>query len=207
VRSGNIVVKLFNATRWRQAGAVLQVTFNNYSVKRANGKVITYNGAGKVYNVSGGLRREVQAGTINQVVHRIRMANVQMTHNNKTFSDWGVAKTRTYSANGDLYTITVKGDTNATLSGAGTVGSWGTGRYGEHFYTDFQQPIVANSSCGFDAPISGKKFHNGLRRDLTVTFGVDASGNPVTTAGACPGYYKWEFVGPVRSYSGVVAYN
>jgi len=201
VRSGSIVVRLFNAVRWRDAGAILHVTFNNYGVKRPNGNILTYNGTGKVYNVLGGLRKDIPRGIVTNVQHRIRMNNIAMTYKNKAFT-WSFAKTRTYSANGDLYSITITGDT--TIAGNANLGSWGTGRFGELFYTQFQQPIVANSSCGFAAPISGKKFHNGLRRDLTVTFGVDQSGNPQSTG--CPYGYKYEFVGIARTVTGIVAY-
>jgi len=192
-----------NGAKWRDVGAVMSVTLNNYTVTKKNGSVTTLNGSGKVYNVLGGLRKQLGTGGVSTIQHRIRFSGLTMTHNNKTFTDWGIAKTRTLSGNGDLYSITITGDT--TLGGNQNVATWGTGRYGETFYTRFTTPIQANSSCGWASPTAGVKLHQGLRRSLTVTFGVDASGNPVSTG--CPEYYKWDFQGIARSYTGVVKYN
>lgn len=207
IRSGSIVVKLYNAQRWRDAGAVLGVTFNEYTVKKGMGNsfgnAVTLNGTGKIYNVDGGLRKLIGNG-YDHVTHRIRFAGTRVGYKGHTFTSWNIAKTRTYSATGDLYSISVKGDTNTSLNGAGNVGSWGTGRYGETVFTHFLVPIQANSSCGFAAPTAGKKFHDGLRRDLTVTFGVDASGNPVSSG--CAYGYMYEYVGPRRTVTGIVAY-
>ncbi len=209
IRSGSITLQLFNAQSWADAGAVMSVTYDNYAVRkgvgRSAGNAIVLNGSGKIYNVLGGLRRQVLRGTANQVQHRIRFSNLRMAYKNRLFTDIGIAKTRTWVNEGGFITIQVTGDTaGSTLGGNSNVGHWGTNRQGVRSYTIFQQPVVANNNCGFDAPVSGVKVHKGLNRELTVTFGVDRQGNPVT--GSCPYGYKYQFVGPRRTETGVVEY-
>ena len=209
IRSGSITLQLYNAQSWAEAGAVMQVTYDNYTVRkgvgRSLGNAIVLNGTGKIYNVLGGLRRQVLRGNAGQVQHRIRFSNLRMAYKNRQFTDIGIAKTRTWVNEGGFISIRVTGDTAGTaFAGNSNVGHWGTNRQGTRSYTIFQQAVVANNNCGYDAPVAGVKVHKGLNRELTITLGVDRQGNPVT--GSCPYGYKYQFVGPRRTETGVVEY-
>ena len=207
VRAGSITLSLTNGARWRDAGAVVNVTFTDYKVTRTSRhqgqRTYVLNGSGTITNVVGGLRRELGNGGISTVRHRIRFTGMKTNWKGHDFTNWNTAKTRTYGYSEGIYSLQVTGD--ESVNGIDHVGAWGTGRRGQTVYTQFATPITAVSTYGFDHPTGGQKVHQGLVRSLTVTFGVDSLGN-ATAAGTAPYGYKYDFVGPHRSESSVIAY-
>lgn len=176
-RTGQIVVQLINGNNWGDAGAVLKIEYINFRITHiASGKSITVNGNHIVTNVSGG-RSFVDAS----VTHMIRGAITISFDNTSATRTWQVARRRVVTAAGGNYEVTISGDT--TLTGTNNIVVWGINRAGNPFYTQISQPVVWNSTCPA-GPSAGIKIHKGIAHEITVTFGVDASGNPVT--GTCP---------------------
>ncbi len=175
-------------TPWAVAGCVLNVTFNQYRITRlSNGKSITYNGSKQIINVNGGLVDDGPTFT-SPIVHHIT-GMMQITFDNGATRTWNIDRTRTIERINFVTTITITG--NATENGISNVSIWGINRHGDSFKVSIPTPVVLSSTCNFHA-ISGIRVHYGLMRVLTATYGVDQSGNLVTTG--CPYGYKLNWI-------------
>ncbi len=180
MRVGEVKVQLVTGNNWGEAGAQIRITYTNLRITQvSSGKSITLNGYHLITNVTGG-RAFVSA----TVTHTVR-GEMQLSFDNATSRSWQVARRRVVNwANGN-YDVTISGDT--TVLGLTNIVVWGTNRNGNEFYTQIAQPIVFNSICP-GKPVSGQKVHKKLVREITVTFGVDVTGNPVS--GTCPYGFK-----------------
>lgn len=180
-RSGSITIKLSGAEKWSDAGAVLSITLENYKVTRiSDNKSLTFNGTKSITNVNGGLVRKLSDGGAS-VVHKVR-GNLSITFDDGTQRAWQVARKRTIKLASSVYTVAIEGDT--TILGQSNIDVWGLNRKGNSFYGAISEPIVLSSACEYHA-ISGAKQHKRLTREISVVFGVDASGKKVT-APECP---------------------
>lgn len=184
-RSGVIKIQLISGTKWSDKGAAVKLTFTNYTVKRvSDGKTLKLNGTKTVTNVNGGtMVNLILFGT--ELKHSVH-GSFKLTFDDGTERIWSVARLKTISKKDTIYQITIAGDTTYNLTPG--VAVWGTNRKGDSFYTQISTPIQANSNCGWWRPTAGVKVHKGITRQLTVTFGVDASGNAAATG--CPEKYK-----------------
>ena len=188
-RSGSITLQLpydsvtNTVTPWSSAGCVLTLTFNNFKVTRlSNNKSIVINGVKYISNVNGGLVDDATT-FVTPILHRIT-GTMQVTFDDGTVRSWSIDRSRSINRTNGITTVTISG--NATENGISNVSIWGVNRKGNNFTVSIPTPIVASSSCNFE-PSSGVRVHNGVVRDLTVTFGVDQSGNAVTS-GCAYGY-------------------
>ena len=114
---------------------------------------------------------------------------MQITFDNNTTRTWNIDRTRSISRTNNITSVTITG--NATQNGISNVATWGINRRGDSFTISIPTPVVLNSSCNFHA-ISGVRVHYGIARVLTVTYGVDASGNIVTSG--CPYGYRLNWI-------------
>jgi hypothetical protein len=180
MRVGEVKVQLVSGNKWSDVGAQLRITYTNLRITQiSSGKSITLNGYHQLTNVTGG-----KAFVDASVVQTVR-GEMQVSFDNATSRNWQVARKRVVNFNNGNYDITISGDT--TVLGMNNIVIWGTNRNGNEFYTQISQPIVFNSTCP-GKPVSGVKIHKKLAREITVTFGVDASGMPVS--GSCPYGFK-----------------
>lgn len=185
MRTGTVILQLITGSKWSDAGAVLRLEAQNLKVTRvSNGKSVVINGVHFITNVTGG-----RAYVSNNVIHKVR-GNTEVSFDNGTMRTWQVARKRTFTNNNGLLGLTVEGDT--AVGGYNNVVVWGTNRRGNAFYSQITSPIAFKSLCS-SRPVSGVKVHNGLTKAITVTLGVDESGNPYTGSG-CPYGFKlnWE---------------
>ena len=194
-RTGVITLQLpYNSatntvTPWSTAGCVLTVTFVNYKVTRlSDGKSITINGTKYITNVNGGLMDDADSFA-SPIVHHITSSTMQITFDDGTTRTWSIDRTRTINRTNGLTTVTITG--NSTQNGISNVSVWGVNRRGDNFTVSISTPIVLSSACDFH-PISGVRVHKGVIRELTITFGVDQSGNPVSIG--CPYGYRLNWV-------------
>lgn len=187
-RTGVITLQLIAGTKWKDAGAVLSITYTNFKVTvLSSGKSTTLNGTHIVTNVSGGIVAHIGlAPNPTTIVRKIRATNMSVTFDDGTVRSWSAARKRTWTgAAGVATSLTVEGDT--ILGGVANTEVWGTNRAGKAFTTSMTTPLVVNSSCGWFSPVSGKKTHDINGRVSTITFGTDANGNVVNTG--CPNHY------------------
>lgn len=179
-RTGTISLQLIKGTNWGEAQAVLQIVYTNFKVVHiASAKSIVLNGTYLATNTTGG-----RSFIAPSVTHSVR-GSMQVAFDNGSNASWQVARKRTSTVNGNVYEVRISGDT--TINALGNISVWGKNRNDVNFYTEIATPIVYSSTC-LNGPISGVKIHKGITRELTVTFGVDAAGNPAN--GACPFGFK-----------------
>lgn len=189
-RSGQVSVQLTTGAKWRDANSVITITFTNLMIRNNNtNKSITINGTHVVNNVNGGLVTLLTAGGPS-VIHKIT-GNMTVTFDDGTQRSWAIYRQREIliTAAG-IPTVKISGF--GTVDGVGNIVVAGTNRAGNPFSTAINETVVftSNNTCfgGAWIPVSGVKTHKKLVREITVTFGVDQSGNPVS--GTCPYGYK-----------------
>ena len=194
LRSGVITLQLpytsatNTVTPWSTAGCVLTVTFTNFKVTRlSDNKSIILNGTKYITNVNGGMLDDATTLTA-AIVHHITGA-MQITFDDGTTRSWSIDRTRTINRTNGVTTVTLVG--NSTQGTISNVSIWGVNRKGNSFTVSIPTPIVMSSACDFH-PMSGVRVHTGVVHDLTVTFGVDQSGNSVSTG--CPYGYRLNWV-------------
>jgi hypothetical protein len=184
-RSGVVVLQLISGNKWSDVGAVLKVEAQNLKVTRVStGKSVVINGVHYITNVTGG-----KAYVNSSVIHKVR-GNTEVSFDNGTMRTWQVARKRTFTNTSGQLGLKVEGDT--AVGGYSNVVVWGVNRRGTSFYTQLTTPLTFNSQCT-SRPVSGVKVHNGLVKSITVTCGVDESGNPYSGT-VCPYGFKinWE---------------
>jgi hypothetical protein len=175
-RVGEVTVQLVTGSHWVDAGAMVKITYSDLKITHISSqKTIKINGFHLITNVNGG-----HAFVDTVVTHKIR-GLMTVSFDNETSRSWSIARKRVITHYDLVYNVEVNGDT--TIAGINNVVVWGTNRLGNMFYTQIQQPVQWSSACP-QGPYSGVKVHKGLAREITVTFGVDALGNPAT--GTCP---------------------
>lgn len=205
-RSGSISLQIQNypTVRWKDAGALLTITYNNFKVtNNYSGKSVTLNGNHQITNVSGGLVKHIgNSPNPSTIVRKIRSNDMILTFDDGTQRTWSVAKTRTWTGSAGIATgLNISGDT--TINGISNIAVWGINRKGNTFSTAITTPISVNSTCGWYAPTAGVKVHYFSNRNATVTFGTDASGNVVSSG--CPQYFRinWTSLsGVAKTYVG-----
>jgi len=185
IRSGTIKVELISGTHWTDVGAQLRVTHTNYKVAFTDlsNHYVTFNGVKYLTDVNGINWITLYLGS-STATTRERSYNMQVTFDNGQSESWNTARLSTWGINNqtEIYTV-VNGDTS--MNGQ-TVDSWGITRFGTNFTTAMIQPWKSNSTCGWWRPTSGEYTSTTTNFTVTVTFGVDASGN--STAVNCGAY-------------------
>lgn len=189
-RTGSVVVSMPSNMHWKNAGAVLTVTYNNVKITRvSDNKSITINGTQTITNVTGGLLFNLP--NVQTIVHTISSSNMSITFDNNTQRQWQIARKRTFTYDNG---IVIKTTGNHTDGNNTRIAEWGTNRFGHAFVTSITEPLTIRQSCSFRLT-SGRIEHTGFASSV-VTFGLDAQGN----ATACPGtghyYFKLVWTGP-----------
>ena len=190
-RTGVVVISMAQGVRWKNAGALLSVAFQNLRITRlSDNKSITINGTQTYTNVSGGLL--INLATLGTITHTLTSSNMSITFDNGSQRNWQVAKQRVFTYNNGVV-ITITG----THSEGGTSGivEWGTNRFGRSFTTSVTQPVVMRQDCSFRIG-SGKVVHTTPVFNASATFGLDGNGNPTSCPGAGNYYMKIEWTGP-----------
>ena len=185
-RQGVVRLGMNKNTKWKNAGAEISVEIQNLKITRLrDNKSLVLNGTKILTNKDGHLLRELITGGVNSIVHTVASSNMSATFDNGSSRQWQIAKQRTFTySNG--FVISVTG--TATVDGATNVAVWGTNRLGQSFSTRIIAPLVIKADCDYRL-VSGKLLHTKLTRDITVTFGLDASGNPTGCPGSANAYY------------------
>lgn len=179
-RTGTITATLENyssGTRWKDAGALLLLDFNNVKVTNTgSGAYYIINGRHKIKNVNGGLAWRIMDGLdVGSVAHKHVADSFSVKFDDGTERLWNVRRTRTFTNQNGVRAVTIQADT--ALNGVTYVDAWGTNRAGIVFTNAIYTAIVANSTCGFYKPVSGEYVHHVSNRTAAILFGVDENGN------------------------------
>ncbi len=189
-RTGVIVISMAQNVRWRNAGAAINVTFQNFKVTRlSDNKSITLNGTQTYTNVSGGLL--INLPVLGTITRTITSSNMSLTFDNASQRNWQVARRRVFTYNNGIV-ITETG--TQSVGGLTNVAEWGTNRFGNAFTTSITQPIVLKQDCLFRVG-AGQVVHTTSNFTSSVTFGLDASGNPTGCPGANSYYMRVTWTG------------
>jgi hypothetical protein len=190
-RTGSIQISMSQAVRWRNAGATINVNFQNLKITRlSDNKSITINGLQQITNLSGGLLINL-AGT-DSIIHTLTSNNMSVTFDNGNQRTWQVARRRSFRYNNGIVITTTGMHTSGTTTG---ITEWGTNRFGHIFTTAIAQPLIIRQDCNFRL-VSGKINHWTDLFNAQVMFGLDAAGNPTGCPGASDYYLKIEWRGP-----------
>jgi hypothetical protein len=191
VRTGSIIISMASGVHWKDVGAQINITYQNFKVTRqSDKKSITINGTHTLTNVEGGLLRDLLQGR-SSIVHTIGSSNMTITFDDGTQRSWQVARKRVYTlANGG--TITISG--THTEGNQTNIAEWGTDRFGHAFATAITQPLVITANCQFRLT-SGQVTHTRMASTASVTFGLDKDGNPASCPASGSFYYKLTWAG------------
>lgn len=176
-RVGVVLLTMPLTQHWKDAGAVLTINVQNMVITRVrDSKSITVNGTILATNVSGG--RLSNLASLGTIVHTITSSGMTVTFDNGAQRSWQIAKQRTFTYNNGIVITTIGTHTDGGTTG---ISEWGTNRFGNAFVTAIIQPMVIRQDCDWRL-VSGQLNHSRLIANVDVTFGLDATGNPVT----CP---------------------
>ncbi|MEO6611265.1 MAG: hypothetical protein ABIT05_04000 [Chitinophagaceae bacterium] len=177
-RTGVIVISMAQNVRWKNAGAILNVSFQNFKVTRLiDNKSITINGTQSYTNVSGGLL--INLASLGTITHTITSNNMSITFDNGSQRNWQVAKQRVFTYNNGVVITSTGMHNEGNVTG---IAEWGTNRFGNSFTTAVTSPLLVRQDCNFRIT-GGKVEHATANFNAAVTFGLDANGNPA----GCPG--------------------
>jgi len=198
-RTGVVILSMAQGVHWKDAGAALTVTFQNFKVTRViDNKSITINGSQTYTNVSGGLL--ITLPTLQTITHTITSSNMSITFDDNTQRNWQVAKQRVFTySNGVIITSSgTHTDGNTT-----NIAEWGTNRFGNAFASATVQPLVIRQDCDFRL-VSGAVRHTTPSVTATATFGLDATGSPTSCPGTGHYYFKVVWTGVNGSSATVI---
>ena len=202
-RTGTIVISIPLGVRWKDAGAVVTVSIQNLKITRLRDhKTITLNGTYTYTNVTGGLLKNL--ATLGTITHTIAADSVTILFADSATRIWSVAKQRVFTYNDGVVITTTGTHSDGTNN---DVAIWGTNRFGNSFETLITQPMVIAQSCDFRLT-SGQTETIRPALTLTITYGLDANGDPT----GCPGsgfyYYKavWVLSGSGKTYTWIAPY-
>ncbi len=206
-KEGSITATLQNyssGTRWKDAGAVLKLDFNNVKLTNTvSGAYFTLNGTHYITNVTGGLAWKIMDGIeTGTVAHKHAADNFNLTFADGTQRTWSVRRTRTFTNLNNVRSVTLSGDT--TIDAVANVEAWGTNRKGDTFKNALASPVISNSTCGFYKPVSGEFIHHVANRTADILFGVDSDGNQISSG--CAYGFKVTFTRGNYTRTKVVSY-
>jgi hypothetical protein len=179
-RSGSIILQLIAGNRWRDAGSVVQMDFNNVRMtNRRNGQQVIIQGTYYIRNMNGGI------AFVDQNVQHKAWGAASATYGSGSEQTWNINRIRSFSNNSGVLGVTTRGDT--TIDGRQQVHIWGNSRRGNPFWNRTENTIRWTSACPGKLT-EGKTVLEGLEVNVTVTHGVNADGTTTTTG--CPHGYK-----------------
>ena len=187
-RTGVVVLTLPKEKRWKEAGAQLSITYNNFSITRVSDtKTIVLNGTKTVTNVTGGELKNLP--TLKAITHNITSSDLSITFSDGTKRSWQIVKQRVFTFNNGVVISTQGMHTDGTTN---NIAEWGINRLGETFSTQIVEPVVLRQDCDFRI-VSGKIAYTKLERPVTITYGLNAAGVATTCPGTGHYYYKIEW--------------
>ncbi|MDQ3190600.1 MAG: hypothetical protein M3Q58_03320 [Bacteroidota bacterium] len=195
IRSGKVKLTLqgySTGARWKDVNAVLNIDYIDYKVTRVNdNRSLTFNGTNNLTNTSGGNAVMLILGMQTQLIHDVSGNNLIVKFDDQTTSTFNLSRRYTHTFTNPVYQV--KGEGTGTQNGINNLENWGVTREGDNFTSQVVLPVIWNSTCGAHKPVEGELNIIVDAKDFSFTtiFGVDASGNLVSTG--CPWGLKVEW--------------
>jgi hypothetical protein len=201
-RTGVVVISIAAGIHWRDQGAIVSVSIQNLKITRlSDNKSITLNGTHVYTNVSGGTLENLPIeGTL---THTITSSNMSVTFDNNSQRVWQVARQRVYTWVNNGLVITTSGlHTDGSTTG---ISEWGTNRFGNSFEAVIVTPLVIQSACSFRLTSGEVEL---VRPNVTasITFGLDAAGDPTSCPGTGSYYFKLIWQAGGKDYTFILPY-
>jgi hypothetical protein len=184
---------------WKTPGATMTITFEQYEVIiLANNKSLWMNGTLTITNNTGGLLTQASNTALlpgDSLQDKVN-GSIVFTYNDNTNLivtwTWNLNQIRMFNIRNTVLTSTIRGDT--TISNLAGVSTSGNTRFGYSFYTQVTVPAVQTISSLYllSNPLSGEKIIRGIPEPMTIDYGVDGHGNPVTSGN--PYGYKLSWI-------------
>jgi len=179
--------------RWKDQGCVLQVDYLSYKITRASdSKSVQFDGTQLLTNVTGdGWWELLITKTKSSIATSVTGSNLNVLFEDGKTAVYNINRKFTYTFPNNILTCT--GEGIGSSNNLSSLENYGTTRDGDAFTSQVSTPIVWNMTCGWWAPIQGQAVIKVDSKDFSLdcTFGVDASGNPVSVgANQCP--YGWK---------------
>jgi hypothetical protein len=190
-RTGVVVLSMASGVHWKNAGAQLNVNFQNLRITRLiDNKSITINGSQTFTNTSGGLL--INLPSLGTITHTITSNGMSVTFDNGTQRNWQVAKQRVFTYNNGVV-INISGiHTEGNLT---NIAEWGINRFGYAFTSATTQSLIVRQDCNFRL-VTGQVTHITGGMSATATFGLDENGNAIPCPGNANYYFKLVWTGP-----------
>ncbi len=198
-RAGSIKFELVQGSNWRSAGAVIEITYQNYKVTTLrDNKSLTINGMKHLTNVRG--TNWIGFLTYSDsLLYRERGTNLTATFDGgaqTTFSIARLTQWKRYRVGTSPHTaFKAIGDT--TIDGQANTDTWGVSRYGHVFTNSYQSPLLSNTYCQVWRPVAGTIDHRSNNNLVTIAFGVNQEGNPTQTTCAYGWKLSWQTSGGI----------
>lgn len=191
-RVGEIVLSILKTKKWKDAGTVLTINYNNLKITRLyDNKSIVLNGTETVTNTSGGTWITLSSAP---VVHDIASNNLSIKFDDGTQRTWEVSKKRTYTYDNGIVISEIGTHSDGTNN---DIAEWGTNRLGKTFSARIVSPLTVRQDCDFRLT-GGQIIYSKLIVPVTVTFGLNSSGAATSCPGASASYYlkvEWSGLG------------
>jgi hypothetical protein len=173
-----VLISIAAGVHWRDVGASVAVHVQDLKITRIrDGKSITLNGYKTITNISGGSLKDLSS--LGSITHTIS-DSFAVLFSDSTTKNWQSAKKRDFTYDNGIVITTTGNHSDNFHTG---IAEWGTNRFGINYTVLIAQPIVIRQDCDFRL-VSGQAAILGSDDvNATITFGLDASGNPT----GCPG--------------------
>jgi hypothetical protein len=114
--------------------------------------------------------------------------------NNTANVNFNIARTTTWKyvslPNRNYIQFSALGDT--TINGLTNVDTWGTGRFGTEFTNQYLKRLVSDTYCALWRPRAGTIQHRSGNNSITLTYGVNESGQADTRECAYGWKINWD---------------
>ena len=177
-RTGTVIVSEPKSVHWKDVGAAVTISIQNLTITRViDGKSIVVNGVKKITNTSGGLLTDLANQAT--IIHDIS-DSLSITFDKGAVRTWNVSRHRVFVYDNGIKLTTTGTHTDGAHS---DISDWGTNRFGVSYSSRITVPKVITQFCGFRLIKGQDTFTRGDNFSAVVTYGLDASGNPVAS---CP---------------------
>lgn len=181
-RSGKITAQLIQGNKWADQGAILKISFDQYTVTRLKDNVSwTFVGEKFYSNVNGTnwVRFLLSQDTL---LFRERAKDMLILHGSGATTTYNIARTTSWKkvkeSNRDFIQLAANGDTS--INGLTNVDTWGTSRFGKSFTNQYLSRWVSDTYCQLWRPRAGEIQHRSDGNTVNLKMGVNQIGEPST---------------------------
>lgn len=181
-RSGKITAQLIQGNKWADQGAILKISFDQYTVTRLKDNVSwTFVGEKYYSNVNGTnwVRFLLSQDTL---LFRERAKDMLILHSSGATTTCNVARTTSWKkvkeSNRDFIQLAAIGDT--TINGLTNIDTWGTSRFGKSFTNQYLTRWVSDTYCQIWRPRAGEIQHRSDGNTVNLKMGVNQLGESST---------------------------